>query len=76
MFGVFGFCNAWGVHEMGKGGWVHWKSSGAHFYSYYTKPPLFTVDIYTCKPFSIKKVVDFTRKYFKPIEMVWKEIRV
>lgn len=64
------------AHEMGYSGWVHWKTSGAHFYSYNTEPPLFTVDIYTCKPFSVKKVVDFTKKYFKVIELVWKEIEV
>ncbi|MBI4044763.1 MAG: S-adenosylmethionine decarboxylase [Candidatus Diapherotrites archaeon] len=67
---------AYTAHEMGYGGWIHWKSSGAHFYSYPTFPPLFTVDTYTCKPFSAKKVVDFTKKYFNAIEMVWKEIKV
>ena len=67
---------AYSAHEMGYGGWIHWKSSGSHFYSYPTDPPLFTVDIYTCKSFSIEKVIDFTRKHFNPIEMVWKEIVV
>ena len=55
------------AHEMGWGGWIHWKSSGAAFYSYPTKPPLFTVDCYTCKPFSVEEAVEFTRSYFKPI---------
>ena len=67
---------AYSAHEMGFGGWIHWKSSGSHFYSYPTKPPLFTVDAYTCKPFNIKKLVEFTKKYFKAIEIVWKEIKV
>lgn len=64
------------AHEMGEGGWIHWKTSGCHFYSYPTDPPLFTVDTYTCKPFSVEEVVEFTREYLKPIEMVWKEVEV
>ena len=64
------------AHEMGEAGWVHWKTSGCHFYSYHKEPPLITVDTYTCKPFSVEEVVKFTREYFKPIEMVWKEIEV
>lgn len=67
---------AYSAHEMGYGGWIHWKSSGSHFYSYPTNPPLFTVDIYTCKSFSLKNVVEFTKKYFCAIEIVWKEIEV
>lgn len=67
---------AYSAHEMGYGGWIHWKSSGSHFYSYPTNPPLFTVDIYTCKIFSIKKAVIFTKKYFIAINIVYKEIRV
>jgi len=59
------------------GAWVHWKSSGAHTYSYKAKPlPLFTVDMYTCKPFDVKEVVEFTKNYFSAIEIVWKEIKV
>ena len=27
------------AHNMGYGGWIHWKSSGAAFYSYPTNPP-------------------------------------
>lgn len=64
------------AHEMGYGDWIHWKSSGAHFYSYPTNPPLFTVDTYTCKSFSIEKVIEFTKKYFKAKEVVWKEVKV
>ncbi len=64
------------AHEMGWSGWIHWRTSGTHFYSYYTNPPLFTVDCYTCKPFSIMKIVDFTKKFFKAKEIVWKEVKV
>ena len=67
---------AYTAHEMGYGGWIHWKTSGAHFYSYPTNPPLFTVDTYTCKPFSVKKAVDFTKKYFNVIEIVFKEVKI
>lgn len=65
---------AYSAHEMGYGGWVHWKTSGAHVYSYPTQPPLLTVDIYTCKPFSLEKAVQFTRGFFNTKDVVWKEI--
>ena len=66
--------------------WIHWDSSGAHFYCYacapnegYSEPlkyPLFTLDTYTCKPFDVRKVVKFTREFLKPIQIAWKEIKV
>jgi hypothetical protein len=64
------------AHDMGYGGWIHWKSSGATFYSYPTNPPLFTVDCYTCKPFSAKEAAEFTRKFFNALDLVWKEVEV
>lgn len=70
------------AHECGFGGWVHWRTSGAHVYSYPARAewgneyPLVTVDTYTCKPFSISEVVDFTREFFKAIELVHREIKV
>ena len=70
------------AHELGYGGWVHWRTSGGHFYSYprdafgIKNDPLFTVDTYTCKPFSVEEAVEFTRNYFNPIEMMWKEVKV
>lgn len=67
---------AYTAHDMGYGGWIHWKSSGAAFYSYPTNPPLFTVDCYTCKPFSGKDAFEFTKKHFNTIDCVWKEIKV
>ncbi|MEK6800475.1 MAG: S-adenosylmethionine decarboxylase [Nanoarchaeota archaeon] len=66
---------AYSAHEMGFGGWIHWKSSGAAVYSYPTSPPLFTVDCYTCKPFSVKEAAEFTKKYFNAIEMVFQEVK-
>ena len=64
------------AHELGYGGWVHWRTSGCAFYSYPTTPPLFTVDCYTCKPFDTHKAAEFTQKYFKATELVWTEIKV
>ncbi len=69
------------AHELGYAGWVHWRTSGGHFYSYprdafgVVNDPLFTVDTYTCKPFSVREAVEFTREYFNPLEMVWKEVK-
>ena len=68
---------AYNAHKIESyGGWVYWENSGAHFYSYNLNPPLFSVDTYTCKPFSVKKAVEFTKEYFNPIEIVWKEVEV
>lgn len=67
---------AYSAHDMGYGGWIHWKTSGASFYSYPTDKPLFTVDCYTCKPFSGEEAAEFTKKFFSAIELVWKEVEV
>ena len=64
------------AHDKGYGAWIHWKFSGATFYSYPEIPPLFTIDTYTCKPFSVKETIEFTKKYFKPREMIWKEVGI
>lgn len=64
------------AHEMGYGGWIHWKTSGAAFYSYPTNPPFLSVDCYTCKPFSPLVAVEFTTKFFNPIDLVWKEVKI
>lgn len=47
----------------GWAGWVHWETSGAHFYAW-DKPLFFSVDIYTCKAFNPQTVVEFTREFF------------
>ena len=67
---------AYSAHDMGYGGWIHWKTSGAAFYSYPTMPALFTVDCYTCKPFSASEAAEFTKKFFNAIELVWQEVKV
>lgn len=61
-------------HERGSAAYINWTSSGCHFYSYPSAPPLFTVDIYSCKVYSVAEIVKFTQNYFSTIEIVWKEI--
>lgn len=67
------------AHEDGYGAWQHWKTSGASFYTYPARkgdPCLITLDCYTCKPFNSQKAVNFTKKFFNVIDIVWKEIKV
>ncbi len=65
---------AYSAHDMGFGGWVHWRTSGAAIYSYPTNPPLVTVDCYTCKPFNAQQAAEFTANCFKATKVVWKEV--
>jgi S-adenosylmethionine decarboxylase len=57
----------------GWAGWVHWETSGAHFYAWEHPFVFFSVDIYTCKAFDAQRAVEFTRKYFDADEVVSKE---
>ena len=66
------------AHELGWGAWIHWRTSGANAYSYPSQgnnSPLVTVDTYTCKPFSVQDAVNMTREYFKPLKLVYREIK-
>jgi len=54
----------------GWAGWVHWETSGAHFYAWDLPRLFFSVDIYTCKPFDADTVVAFTQRYFRASEVV------
>jgi hypothetical protein len=45
--------------------WVHWETSGAHFYAWDVPRLFFSVDLYTCKAFDADAVVAFTREYFQ-----------
>lgn len=49
--------------KFGWAGWIHWETSGAHFYAW-DAPLFFSVDIYTCKPFDDEKAVKFTQDTF------------
>lgn len=57
----------------GEAGWIHWETSGAHFYSWEQPLLFFSVDIYTCKPFVVSDAVDFTRKTFDATVVEFRE---
>ena len=59
--------------RFGWAGWVHWETSGAHFYAWEQPSVFFSVDVYTCKAFDAKQAVEFTREYFGADEIVAKE---
>ena len=48
----------------GEAAWIHWETSGAHFYAWDVPRLFFSVDIYTCKEFDIQDAVNFTKEYF------------
>lgn len=48
----------------GEAAWIHWETSGAHFYSWEQPRLFFSVDIYTCKAFDEQKAVGFTKAFF------------
>ena len=56
----------------GWAGWIHWETSGAHFYSWERPVSFFSVDIYTCKAFDPRAVLEFTEQYFRTTEIVAK----
>ena len=57
----------------GWAGWIHWESSGAHFYAWEEPMLFFSVDIYTCKRFDAAAATEFTRDYLDAVEIVAKE---
>jgi len=59
--------------KYGWAGWIHWETSGAHFYAWERPLLFFSVDIYTCKAFDSEVVAKFTREYFRCIEQIHKE---
>lgn len=54
--------------------WIHWETSGAHFYAWDEPTPFFSVDIYTCKIFDPEKAIEHTRELLKPVELEHSEI--
>lgn len=60
--------------KFGWAGWIHWETSGAHFYAWEKPKLFFSVDIYTCKKFSNKKAVEFTKNFFQASQIVWKAV--
>lgn len=57
----------------GWAGWIHWETSGAHFYAWEQPVLFFSVDIYTCKPFSAEHAVNFTREFFDAPSIEYRE---
>src|SRR6185437_999788 len=51
--------------KYGWAGWIHWETSGAHFYAWEQPLLFFSVDIYTCKAFDPADATKFTQEYFK-----------
>ena len=59
--------------KFGWAGWIHWETSGAHFYAWETPRLFFSVDIYTCKAFSAARAVKFTRDFFAATKVSHRE---
>lgn len=60
--------------RFGWAGWIHWETSGAHFYAWEEPHLFFSVDIYTCKAFAPEKAVEFTKKFFETSQIVYREV--
>lgn len=59
--------------KYGEAAWIHWETSGAHFYAWDVPRLFFSVDIYTCKAFKVQDAVDFTRQFFDVTRVEYKE---
>lgn len=57
----------------GWAGWIHWETSGAHFYAWDQPRLFFSVDIYTCKAFPTDHAVAFTADFFDATEVTYRE---
>jgi hypothetical protein len=53
----------------GWAGWIHWETSGAHFYAWDQPLLFFSVDIYTCKPFDANVAINFVRHFFEASDL-------
>jgi S-adenosylmethionine decarboxylase len=60
--------------KYGWAGWIHWETSGAHFYAWEQPLLFFSVDIYTCKTFGSDEAARFTQKFFNATEIVCKDV--
>ena len=56
----------------GWAGWIHWETSGAHFYAWEQPRLFFSVDMYTCKAFDEATAVAFTRDFLSATPIVAK----
>ncbi len=57
----------------GWAGWIHWETSGAHFYAWDVPTLFFSADVYTCKAFDPLVAARFTAEFFDATEIVAKE---
>jgi len=57
----------------GWAGWIHWETSGAHFYAWDFPGPFFSVDVYACKPFVALDAVELTRATFASTTIEYRE---
>lgn len=57
----------------GEAAWIHWETSGAHFYAWDVPRLFFSVDIYTCKKFDINDAVQYTKNFFGIDDLEYKE---
>ena len=53
-------------------GFIAWKESGCHVYAF-SQTTFFTADIYSCKPFNVKKVLDYTRQFIDSKDMIYQQ---
>jgi len=63
-----------GGDQSGWAGWVHWEGSGAHVYAWDRPVLFFSVDVYTCKVFGVRRAVEYTRAFFDAGQIVAKAI--
>tara|TARA_B100001123_G_C15338326_1_gene1033741 strand:- start:2536 stop:2916 length:381 start_codon:yes stop_codon:yes gene_type:complete len=66
------------VEDYGFSAYMSWKESGMHVYTWNEteeRPNFMSIDIYTCKDFSIPDVIQFTKNTFREnITMItWRE---
>ena len=54
----------------GWAGWIHWETSGAHFYAWEKPFVFFSVDIYACKVFEDSAAIKFTEAFFDADQIV------
>lgn len=58
----------------GWAGWIHWETSGAHFYAWEQPKLFFSVDIYTCKKFDVMAAVEFTEQFFEASKVEYRDV--
>lgn len=57
----------------GWAGWIHWETSGAHFYAWERPILFYSVDVYTCKKFDPQVAIEYTRNFFNSDTIEFKE---